>query len=118
MLLFRSNCVTQRSLIVSLCQADELFRKEAEDATRTNPEWTYSKEQASMKAALLEIATRSRKVVEAKVQANKQNQQAMQYLQKQQQQLQAIQQQISVRTRRCVWYASMVLLHAYVRLCL
>lgn len=79
-----------------LSQADEVFRKDAEDATRASPEWTYSKELAGMKAALVEIANRSRKVVEAKVQASKQNQQAMQYLQMQQQQLQAIQQQVSV----------------------
>lgn len=78
-------------------QADELFRREAEDATRSNPEWSYSKEMASLKASLLEIASRSRKIAEVRLQASKQNQQAMQYLQMQQQQLQAIQQQISVR---------------------
>lgn len=44
----------------------------------------------------MEIAARSRKAADAKLQANKQTQQAMQYLQMQQQQLQAIQQQISV----------------------
>lgn len=73
-----------------------MFRKEAEEATRTNPEWSYAKEIASMKSALVEIANRSRKIAEVKQQAAKQNQQAMQYLQMQQQQLQAIQQQISV----------------------
>jgi hypothetical protein len=52
---------------------------------------------ASLKASLLEIASRSRKIAEVRLQASKQNQQAMQYLQMQQQQLQAIQQQISVR---------------------
>jgi hypothetical protein len=45
---------------------------------------------------LSEISSRSRKIHEVKVQAAKQNQQAMQYLQMQAQQLQAIQQQIQV----------------------
>ena len=44
-----------------------------------------------------EISSRSRKIQEVKIQAAKQNQQAMQYLQMQAQQLQAIQQQIQVR---------------------
>ena len=87
-----------------------MFRREAEEATRQSPEWGYSKEAAGLKASLQEIASRSRKLTEAKLQASKQSQQAMQYLQMQQQQLQAIQQQISVsnkmcmRGRLCVWY--------------
>lgn len=79
-----------------LIQADEIFRKEAEEATRSNPEWSYTRELASLKSSLIEVANRSKKIAEVKLQASKQNQQAMQYLQMQQQQLQAIQQQISV----------------------
>jgi hypothetical protein len=74
-----------------------MFRKEAEEATRQNPEWSYAKELGGLKASLLEIATRSHKLTEVKLQASKQSQQAMQYLQMQQQQMQAIQQQLSVR---------------------
>jgi len=51
---------------------------------------------ASLKASLSELAARSRKISDVTAQANKQNQQAMQFLQIQQQQLQAIQQQMSV----------------------
>jgi len=79
----------------AMMQADELFRREAEDATRQNPEWSYRKEVSGLKSTLLEIANRSRKLTEVKLQASKQSQQAMQYLQMQQQQLQAIQQQVS-----------------------
>ena len=49
-----------------------------------------------LKSSLLEIANRSKKLTDVKLQASKQSQQAMQYLQMQQQQLQAIQQQLSV----------------------
>lgn len=78
----------------SMMQADEFFRREAEESTRQNPEWDYSKETSSLKVALSEIASRARKFQEVKLQAAKQTQQAMQYLQQQQQQLQAIQQQV------------------------
>jgi len=67
---------------------------EAEESTRQNPEWEYSKESAHLKSSLNEIAGRSKKIVEIKLAALKQNQQAMQFLQMQQQQLQAIQQQV------------------------
>lgn len=83
----------------AMMKADAQFRSEAEAATRQSPEWTYSKEMASLKASLVEMAARSRKVAEVQVQANKQNQQAMQFLQMQQQQMQAIQQQVSVSPR-------------------
>lgn len=74
--------------------ADDLFRREAEDATRQSPDWSYTRELQGLKASLSELAGRSKKLQDARLQAAKQNQQAMQYLQMQQQQLQAIQQQI------------------------
>lgn len=85
---------TEGSEYESMMQADEFFRREAEDSTRQNPEWDYSKETSSLKVALSEIASRARKFQDVKLQAAKQTQQAMQYLQMQQQQLQAIQQQV------------------------
>ena len=78
----------------AMMSADEYFRREAEESTRQNPEWDYSKETSNLKGALSEIASRARKFQEVKLQAAKQTQQAMQYLQMQQQQLQAIQQQV------------------------
>lgn len=85
---------TEGSEYESMMQADEFFRREAEESTRQNPEWDYSKETSSLKVALSEIASRARKFQDVKLQAAKQTQQAMQYLQMQQQQLQAIQQQV------------------------
>jgi hypothetical protein len=78
----------------AMMQADEFYRKEAEESTRQNPEWSYAKECHNLKTALLEIANKSKKIADVKLQASKQNSQAMQYLQMQQQQLQAIQQQV------------------------
>jgi len=89
----------------AMMKADAQFRAEAEAATRQSPEWSYSKEMVSLKASLVEMAARSRKVSEVQVQANKQNQQAMQFLQMQQQQMQAIQQQVSVCSALFVHYA-------------
>jgi hypothetical protein len=76
-------------------KADDFFRREAEDSTRSSPDWDYSKEISNLKLALSEIASRGRKIADVKAQAAKQTQQAMQFLQQQQQQLNAIQQQIA-----------------------
>jgi len=78
----------------AMMQADEFFRKEAEQATRASPDWDYAREAQSLKTALGEVANRARKATEAKLVSAKNNQQAMSYLQMQQQQLQAIQQQV------------------------
>lgn len=73
-----------------------MFRREAEEATRQSPDWSYARDVQGLKNTLQELASRSRKITEVKTQAAKQTQQAMQYLQMQQQQLQAIQQQMQV----------------------
>lgn len=78
----------------ALAEADEFFRREAEDSTRSSPDWDYAKEVSNLKLALGEIASRGRKIADVKASSAKQTQQAMQYLQMQQQQLQAIQQQV------------------------
>lgn len=80
----------------AMLQADEMFKKEAEDFTRQSVDWSYARDASLLKQAFLEIASKQRKIADVKQQAAKQNQQAMSYLQMQQQQLQAIQQQISV----------------------
>jgi hypothetical protein len=78
----------------SMMSADDFFRREAEESTRQNPDWDYSKEVVGLKGAMSEIASRATKMQTVKLQAAKQTQQAVQYLQMQQQQMQAIQQQI------------------------
>lgn len=85
---------TEGTEFEAMMQADEYYRKEAEESTRQNPEWSYAKECHNLKTNLLEIANKSKKITDVKLQASKQNSQAMQYLQMQQQQLQAIQQQV------------------------
>lgn len=92
---FKAALTTEGTEFEAMMQADEYFRREAEDSTRQNPDWDYSKETAYLKSALGEIAQRARKMQEIKLSAAKQSNQAMQYLQIQQQQLQAIQQQLS-----------------------
>jgi len=95
---FKQALTSEGTEFEAMMQADEFYRKEAADATRQNPEWSYAKEVQGLKASLLEIANRSRKVAEVRLQASKQSQQAMQYLQQQHQQLMAVQQQVSGAT--------------------
>lgn len=91
---FRASLSQEGSEYEAMMGADEFFRREAEDATRQNPDWDYNSDVGTLKATLSEIASRARKVQETKLSAAKQTQQAVQYLQMQQQQLQAIQQQV------------------------
>jgi len=91
---FKAGLVAEGSEYESMMQADDFFRREAEDSTRQNPDWDYTKESQNLKTAMGEIASRVKKVSEVKLAAAKQTQQAVQYLQMQQQQLQAIQQQL------------------------
>jgi uncharacterized membrane protein YgaE (UPF0421/DUF939 family) len=81
----------------AMAKADELFRSEAESLTRTNPEWSYSKEASIFKQSLQEILNKMKIIANIKAKSAKQNQQTMQYLQVQHQQLQSMQQQIMVR---------------------
>eukprot|EP01038_Epipyxis_sp_PR26KG_P006091 gene6091-8394_t len=93
--LFKQALTTEGTEFEAMMQADELFRKEAEEATRQNPDWSYAKEVINLKSALLEIANKSKKIAEVKLQSAKTTQQSMAFMQQQQQQLQAIQQQVS-----------------------
>jgi len=78
----------------AMLQADDFFRREAEESTRQNPDWDYAKDISFLKLSLGEISSRVRKMQEVKLQAAKQTQQAMQFMQAQHQQMQAIQQQV------------------------
>lgn len=98
MKVFKQALTSEGTEFDAMMQADDFYRKEAEESTRQSPEWSYAKEVQGLKSSLLEVANRSKKIAEVKLQASKQNQQAMQYLQMQQQQLQAIQQQVSGAT--------------------
>eukprot|EP00607_Mallomonas_marina_P008794 CAMPEP_0182419410 /NCGR_PEP_ID=MMETSP1167-20130531/3883_1 /TAXON_ID=2988 /ORGANISM="Mallomonas Sp, Strain CCMP3275" /LENGTH=248 /DNA_ID=CAMNT_0024594335 /DNA_START=148 /DNA_END=894 /DNA_ORIENTATION=+ len=91
---FRTSLTTEGTEFEAMMQADEFFRREAEQSTRQNPDWNYSKEAQSLKASLNDVANKAKKLTELRLTSAKQNQQAMSYLQMQQQQLQAIQQQV------------------------
>lgn len=92
--IFKSALTAEGSEYEAMQQADEFFRKEAEQSTRTTPDWDYSRESQALKTALGEVVSRAKKIVEVKLASSKREQQAMQFLQIQQQQLQAIQQQV------------------------
>lgn len=78
----------------AMVAADESFRKDAVEAMRPNPDWSFGREAAVLKSSLLEVANKAKKLADAKLTAAKQNQQAMDFLRTQQQQLQAMQQQM------------------------
>jgi hypothetical protein len=87
----------------AMMNADETFRREAEDFTRSsNGEWSYAKDAQLLKQSFQEVTSRIKKIQETKLLAAKQSQQAMSYLQMQQQQIQAIQQQMTVSFPFCI----------------
>jgi len=49
---FKASLSNEGSEYEAMMQADEFFRKEIEEATRSNPEWDYSKEVAHLKTTL------------------------------------------------------------------
>lgn len=92
---YRSVATSEGSEFDAMVQADEIFRREAEDFTRQNPEWKYSKEASLLKSSLQELSQRSKKLNDQKVASARAQQNTMQVLNNYQQQLQAIQQQMS-----------------------
>lgn len=75
-------------------KVDEIFRREAEESTRQNPDWDYSRDASYLRQSLTEVALRGKKVREIERAATKQAQQLQLYLQQKDQQMQAIQQQL------------------------
>lgn len=49
---FKASLSNEGSEYEAMMQADEFFRKEIEEATRSNPDWDYSKEVAHLKTTL------------------------------------------------------------------
>jgi hypothetical protein len=87
----------------AMSQADEMFRREAEECTRRqSSDWSFGKEASLLKSSLSEIVFQIRKNTQIQLKGAKQNQQAMQYLQFQNQQLQALQQQMMVSSIFCI----------------
>ena len=61
---FKAGLTGEGSEYEAMMQADEFFRREAEESTRQNPDWDYGKESQSLKAAMGEIASRVKKISE------------------------------------------------------
>ena len=53
---FRSALLTEGSEYEAMMQADEYFRREAEEATRQNPDWDYARESMHLKSTMGEVA--------------------------------------------------------------
>ncbi len=49
---FKASITNEGGEYEAMMQADEFFRKEIEESTRSNPEWDYSKEVAHLKTTL------------------------------------------------------------------
>lgn len=78
----------------AITQAEDVFRREASEFTRQNPEWSYAKE-ASLKSSLQDLATRTKKTNEEKLAAAKTQERILMAMNTYQQQLQAMQQQLT-----------------------
>jgi len=78
----------------AMVEADDLFTREAEEATRQGGGWDYSSERTSLQSVLNDLASNSKKVTAVELRAAQQQSTAMQYLQMQQQQIQQMQMQL------------------------
>lgn len=82
--------------------ADSVFRRGAEEATRSEgpfPEvWDYSAERTHLQSVMNDLSLTSKKLIDAKLQSAQQHSTAMQFLQSQQQMIQQLQMQLYGQT--------------------
>eukprot|EP01033_Poteriospumella_lacustris_P016982 gene16982-12151_t len=79
----------------AMTQAEDVFRRDASEFTRQNPEWSYAKEATLLKSALQDLASRTKKLNDEKVAAAKSQERILLAMNTYQQQLQAMQQQLT-----------------------
>jgi hypothetical protein len=91
----KATATAEGSEFDAMTQAVDLFRREATEFTRQNPEWSFAKEVSLLKASLQELASRNKKLNEEKVSAAKSQERILMAMSTYQQQLQAMQQQLS-----------------------
>jgi hypothetical protein len=78
-----------------MLQADAMFAREAEAATRREGvDWDYSSERSYLQAVMNNIAESGKKALDVQVKSAQQQQTAMQFLQSQQQMIQQLQMQL------------------------
>lgn len=91
----KASTLAEGSEFDAIAQAEELFRREANEFTRQNPEWSFAKEITLLKNSLQELAARTKKMNDEKLTAAKSQERIMMAMGTYQQQLQAMQQQLS-----------------------
>ena len=78
----------------SMLQADALFTRQAEEATRDGSDWDYAAERGYLQAVMNSIAESTKKATDIQITSAQQHQTAMQFLQQQQQMIQQLQMQL------------------------
>uniref|UniRef100_A0A6V2EIW0 Uncharacterized protein n=3 Tax=Ditylum brightwellii TaxID=49249 RepID=A0A6V2EIW0_9STRA len=78
----------------AMLQADSMFQREAEEATREGSDWDYATERSYLQSVMNDMAQTSKKLIDVQMKSANQQSTAMQYLQQQQQMIQQLQMQL------------------------
>merc|ERR1711862_707292 len=71
----------------AMLNADSLFIRSAEEATREGSDWDYSQERTHLQSIMNDLASTSKRLIDNQLKSAQQQSSAMQYLQQQQMQL-------------------------------
>jgi hypothetical protein len=82
----------------AMLQADGMFVRDSEDATRDGSDWDYTSERSYLQAVMNSIAESGKKALDIQTKSAQQQQTAMQFLQQQQQMIQQLQMQLYGQT--------------------
>jgi hypothetical protein len=82
----------------AMLQADSLFTRQSEEATREGSDWDYTAERSYLQAVMNSIAESGKRAMDVQMKSAQQQQTAMQFLQQQQQMIQQLQQQLYGQT--------------------
>jgi len=78
----------------AMLNADSLFIRNAEEATRDVSDWDYSQERTHLQSIMNDLASTSKRLIDNQLKSAQQQSSAMQYLQQQQQMIQQLQMQL------------------------
>lgn len=78
----------------AMLQADSLFTRDAEEATRESSDWDFAAERSYLQSIMNQIAESGKKATDVQLKSAQQQQTAMQFLQSQQQMIQQLQMQL------------------------
>jgi hypothetical protein len=82
----------------AMLQADGMFTREAEAATREGSDWDYTSERSYLQAVMNSIAESGKRALDVQMKSAQTQQTAMQFLQQQQQMIQQLQMQLYGQT--------------------